>query len=105
MGYPYDPLLHDPPRRHRRPGTSFAAVNGATFAVHLLLACFAEEFLATRVWGQTTVGALALFAQGVLLVWTAVRYDRHEDADRTPQVPTPSAATPEQKPEQPGWEW
>ncbi|MBZ9645867.1 hypothetical protein K8369_42715, partial [Streptomyces sp. PSKA30] len=36
----------------------------------------AEDLLATRVAGQITLGVVALLAQGLLLLWTAARYDR-----------------------------
>ncbi|MGW7194557.1 hypothetical protein [Streptomyces chryseus] len=52
-----------------------------TFGVHLLLALFAAEFMATRTWGETNIGMLAILAQGSLLLWTAVRYDRHADVE------------------------
>ncbi|NWF28681.1 hypothetical protein HW130_20855 [Streptomyces sp. PKU-EA00015] len=71
----YTPAFHQRPRPHR-PGRSFALVNGLTFAVHLLLACAAEDLLATRVAGQVNLGVVALLAQGSLLLWTAARYDR-----------------------------
>ncbi|WP_254707033.1 hypothetical protein [Streptomyces lunaelactis] len=58
---------------------SFAVVNGLTFGLHLLLACSATDFMATRVWGETTIGVLALLIQGSLLLWTAARYDRRAD--------------------------
>ncbi|MFF3325864.1 hypothetical protein [Streptomyces sp. NPDC002889] len=64
---------------------SFAVVNGSTFAVHLLLTCSATDFMATRVWGETNIGVLALLFQGSLLVWTAVRYDRRADEGHAPQ--------------------
>ncbi|MFG3495865.1 DUF485 domain-containing protein [Streptomyces sp. NPDC047928] len=75
MAHPYVP-------RSPRPGRSFAAVNGSVFAVHLLLACWAEGFLAARVWGETTVGMLALLLQAAVLLATAARYDRHADGPR-----------------------
>ncbi|WP_336323764.1 hypothetical protein [Streptomyces lavendofoliae] len=59
-----------------RRGTAFAVVNGTAFAAHLVLACTAPGLLATRVSGETTAGACALLLQVLLLVWTAVRYDR-----------------------------
>lgn len=73
--HPHTPHLHQRPRPHPS-GRSFALVNVLTFAVHLLLACTAEDLLATRVAGQITVGVVALLAQGALLLWTAARYDR-----------------------------
>lgn len=75
------PLFRQRARPHR-PGRSFALVNGLTFVVHLLLACAAEDLLATRVAGQINLGVVALLAQGSLLLWTAARYDRatHEEA-------------------------
>ncbi|WP_328875479.1 hypothetical protein OHT76_38410 [Streptomyces sp. NBC_00287] len=81
MAHQHAPQLHQRPRPHL-PGKSFLLVNGLTFAVHLLLACTAEDLLATRVAGQITVGVVALLAQAVLLLWTAVRYDRapHDEA-------------------------
>ncbi|MGW7367604.1 hypothetical protein ACWGI8_30330 [Streptomyces sp. NPDC054841] len=54
-------------------------VNASTFAVHLLLACSADDFMATRIWGRTNIGVLALLLQASLLVWTAARYDRRAD--------------------------
>ncbi|MFF4227511.1 DUF485 domain-containing protein [Streptomyces sp. NPDC001820] len=60
-------------------------VNGLTFSVHLLLACSAADFMATRVWGKTTIGVLALLIQGFLLMWTAARYDRRADQRVVPQ--------------------
>lgn len=72
---PHTIQLRQRPRPHP-PGRSFALVNGLTFAVHLLLACTAEDLLATRVTGQITLGVVALLAQGLLLLWTAARYDR-----------------------------
>ncbi len=84
MAHPHAPLIHHRPRPHR-PGRSFAVVNGSTFAVHLLLACSAADFMATRVWGETTVGVLALLLQSALLVGTAVRYDRNADDRLAPQ--------------------
>ncbi|WP_244888790.1 hypothetical protein [Streptomyces purpureus] len=47
-----------------------------------MLACAAEDLLATRVTGQINLGVVALLAQGSLLLWTAARYDRavHEGA-------------------------
>ncbi|MFF3248031.1 DUF485 domain-containing protein [Streptomyces sp. NPDC002870] len=64
---------------------SFAVVNGLTFSVHLLLACSAPDLMATRVWGKTTIGVLALLIQGFLLMWTAARYDRRADQRVVPQ--------------------
>ncbi|MDH2392594.1 hypothetical protein QCN29_28210 [Streptomyces sp. HNM0663] len=64
---------------------TFAVVNGSAFGVHLLLACAADALMARRVWGEATVGMLALLLQGSLLVWTAVRYDRHADERRASQ--------------------
>ncbi|GGT74057.1 MULTISPECIES: hypothetical protein [Streptomyces] len=58
-------------------------VNGAALATHLLLACFAADFMATPVRGETGIGVPALLLQAVLLVWTAARYDRRA-ADSTP---------------------
>ncbi|GGT17584.1 hypothetical protein [Streptomyces purpureus] len=79
--HPHTPPFRQRPRPHR-PGRSFALVNGLTFAVHLVLACAAEDLLATRVTGQINLGVVALLAQGSLLLWTAARYDRavHEGA-------------------------
>ncbi|GGX25604.1 hypothetical protein [Streptomyces chryseus] len=74
------PRLHHRPQPYR-PGRSFALVNGVTFGVHLLLALFAAEFMATRTWGETNIGMLAILVQGSLLLWTAVRYDRHADVE------------------------
>ncbi|MGI5484528.1 hypothetical protein [Streptomyces lavendofoliae] len=90
-----DPYTHAPPspgREHPRQGhsarkrlphgyadrrgTAFAVVNGTAFAAHLVLACTAPWLLASRVSGETTAGAYALLLQVLLLVWTAVRYDR-----------------------------
>lgn len=73
--HPYTPQLQQR-TRPRPPGRFFALVNGLTFAVHLLLACTAEDLLATRVAGQITLGVVALLGQGSLLLWTAARYDR-----------------------------
>ncbi|MEV1085543.1 hypothetical protein AB0I98_46255 [Streptomyces sp. NPDC050211] len=84
--HPHTPQHHQRPRPHP-PGRFFALVNGLTFAVHLLLACTAEDLLATRVAGQITLGVVALLAQGALLLWTAARYDRApygEAHDETP---------------------
>ncbi|MET9514378.1 hypothetical protein [Streptomyces sp. NPDC002994] len=71
--------------RHRpqphRPGKSLAVVNGLTFGVHLLLALAAAEFMATRTWGETSIGMLALLVQASLLLRTAARYDRHADVE------------------------
>ncbi|MEU2262065.1 hypothetical protein ABZ557_17720 [Streptomyces sp. NPDC019645] len=78
MTHPHVPHLRHRPRPHR-PGVPFALVNGSAFAVHVLLACFAAELMATRVWGETSFGVLALLFQGSLLVWTAARYDRRAD--------------------------
>lgn len=81
MPHPHVPRPHHrhqrSPRIHR-PGTVFATVNGSAFALHLLLACSAEDFLGTPVWGEITTGVLALLLQGSLLVGTAALYDRHE---------------------------
>ncbi|WP_432072526.1 hypothetical protein [Streptomyces wuyuanensis] len=79
--HPHTPRFHQRPRPHRA-SRSFALVNGLTFVVHLLLACAAEDLLATRVAGQINLGVVALLAQGSLLLWTAARYDRaaHEEA-------------------------
>jgi hypothetical protein len=84
--HPHTPPFRQRPRPHR-PGRSFALVNGGTFAVHLLLACAAEDLLATRVAGQINLGVVALLAQGSLLLWTAARYDRaaHEEAAYEPE--------------------
>ncbi|MEV4916746.1 hypothetical protein AB0K47_08035 [Streptomyces tirandamycinicus] len=78
---PHTPRFHQRTRPHR-PSRSFALVNGLTFVVHLLLACAAEDLLATRVAGQINLGVVAVLAQGSLLLWTAARYDRaaHEEA-------------------------
>ncbi|HZX37414.1 MAG TPA: DUF485 domain-containing protein [Streptomyces sp.] len=84
MAQQHAPLLHHRPRPHR-PGLSFAVVNGLTFSVHLLLACSAPDFMATRVRGNTTIGVLALLIQGFLLMWTAARYDRRADQRVVPQ--------------------
>ncbi|MBT2511632.1 hypothetical protein J7I98_38810 [Streptomyces sp. ISL-98] len=78
MAHPHAPRLHHRPRPPR-PGLSFAVVNGSTFVVHLLLACSAADFMATRIWGETSIGVPALLLQGSLLVWTAARYDRHAE--------------------------
>ncbi|MBT2394525.1 hypothetical protein [Streptomyces sp. ISL-100] len=71
--------------RHRpqpyRSGKFFAVVNGLTFGVHLLLALAAAEFMATRTWGETNIGMLALLVQASLLLWTAARYDRDADVE------------------------
>ncbi|WP_137991877.1 hypothetical protein [Streptomyces vilmorinianum] len=82
MTYPHVPRSphHSRPRR---PGLSFAVVNGAAFAVHLLLVCSAADFMAAPVLGETGIGLPALLLQAVLLVWTAARYDRHADESRT----------------------
>ncbi|MCZ7457188.1 hypothetical protein [Streptomyces sp. WMMC940] len=79
--HPHTPRFHQRPRPHRV-SRSFALVNGVTFTVHLLLACAAEDLLATPVAGQINLGVVALLAQGSLLLWTAARYDRatHEEA-------------------------
>ena len=84
--HPHTPPFHQRARPYR-PGRSFALVNGLTFAVHLLLACAAEDLLATRVAGQITLGVVAVLAQGSLLLWTAARYDRaaHEEAAYEPE--------------------
>lgn len=74
MAQPHAPLLHHRPPPYR-PGLSFAVVNGVAFGVHLLLALFAAEFMAARIWGETSIGMLALLVQGSLLLWTAARYD------------------------------
>ncbi|SDN40919.1 hypothetical protein SAMN05444921_12666 [Streptomyces wuyuanensis] len=84
MTHPHVPRLRHRPRPHR-PGVSFALVNGSAFAVHVLLACSAAELMATRVWGETSIGVLALLFQGSLLVWTATRYDRRADGHPTSQ--------------------
>ncbi|MHC3390957.1 hypothetical protein ACLQ2E_16035 [Streptomyces lavendulocolor] len=76
MADPYTPASPPVPGHRHRPGTSFAAVNGAAFALHLLLACSAPGLLATRVAGETTLGLPVLLLQVLLLLWTAVRYDR-----------------------------
>lgn len=78
--HPHTPQLHQRPRPHPS-GRSFALVNGLTFAVHLLLACTAEDLMATRVAGQITFGIVALLAQTALLLWTAARYDRDPYGD------------------------
>ncbi|GAA2484908.1 hypothetical protein [Streptomyces gobitricini] len=76
MADPY-PHAHPPAQERRhRPGTVFAVVNAAAFTVHLVLACAAPGVLATRVSGETPAGVPVLFLQVLLLVWTAVRYDR-----------------------------
>lgn len=75
MAQQHAPRLHHRPQPYH-PGLSFAVVNGLTFCVHLLLALFAAEFMAARIWGETSIGMLALFVQGSLLLWTAARYDR-----------------------------
>ncbi|WP_051828410.1 hypothetical protein [Streptomyces bicolor] len=85
--HPHTPQLHQRPRPHS-PGIFFALVNGLTFAVHLLLACTAEDLLATRIAGQITFGVVALLAQVLLLLWTAARYDR------APHGPAPYDGTP-----------
>ncbi|MEV4331831.1 hypothetical protein AB0K02_15050 [Streptomyces sp. NPDC049597] len=84
--HPHIRSFRQRPRPHR-PGRSFALVNGLTFAVHLLLACAAEDLLATRVAGQINLGVVALLAQGSLLLWSAARYDRaaQEEAAREPE--------------------
>ncbi|MGV9454876.1 hypothetical protein [Streptomyces sp. NPDC003635] len=73
--HPHAPQYPPRPRPHP-PGRSFLLVNALTFAVHLLLACTAEDLLATRIAGQITFGVVALLAQVLLLLWTAARYDR-----------------------------
>ncbi|MFD7408462.1 hypothetical protein ACFV7R_38760 [Streptomyces sp. NPDC059866] len=85
--HPHTPQHHQRPRPHP-PGRSFLLVNGLTFAVHLLLACTAEDLLATRVTGEITLGVVALLAQSSLLLWTAARYDR------TPYGEAPYDETP-----------
>ncbi|MCZ4124935.1 DUF485 domain-containing protein [Streptomyces sp. H39-S7] len=79
MAQHYAPRLHHRPRP-QRPGLLFALVNGVAFGAHLLLASFAADLLATRIWGQTTIGMLALLAQGALLLLTAALYDRSAGA-------------------------
>lgn len=54
----------------------FAALNGALFAVTLLLACAAGPLMAHRLVGPLTVGLVLGAAQGVVLLWSAWRYDR-----------------------------
>lgn len=82
MTYPYVPRSphHSRPRR---PGLSFAVINGTAFAVHLLLVCSAADFMAAPVQGELGIGVPALLLQAVLLVWTAARYDRRADESRT----------------------
>ncbi|MEU6981935.1 hypothetical protein ABZ946_00695 [Streptomyces sp. NPDC046324] len=58
-------------------------VNGSVFTAHLLLVCSAPDFMAAPVRGGTGIGVLALLLQAVLLVGTAVRYDRRADESRT----------------------
>ncbi|MDQ0840451.1 hypothetical protein [Streptomyces sp. V1I6] len=85
--HPHTSPFPQGPRPHR-PGRSFALVNGPTFAVHLLLACVAEDLLATRVAGQINLGVVAILAQGSLMLWSAARYDRaaaHEEAAYEPE--------------------
>ncbi|MGW2558244.1 hypothetical protein ACWCXB_03155 [Streptomyces sp. NPDC001514] len=53
--------------------------------MHVLLACSAAELMATRVWGETSIGVLAMLFQGSLLVWTAARYDRRAGGRPAPQ--------------------
>ncbi|WP_274560793.1 hypothetical protein [Streptomyces spiramyceticus] len=65
---------------------SFAVANGLAFGLHLLLALTAADFMATRVWGETSIGVLALLVQGSLLLWGAVRYDRRAD-EPAPDAP------------------
>ncbi|MFE9020978.1 hypothetical protein ACFYNL_20765 [Streptomyces sp. NPDC007808] len=94
--HPHTPRLHQRPRPHP-PGRSFLLVNGLSFAVHLLLACTAQDLLGTRVVGQITFGVIALLAQVLLLLWTAARYDRalHGRAhDETPDGDTSDDRTP-----------
>ncbi|MFF9909061.1 hypothetical protein [Streptomyces sp. NPDC013457] len=67
---------------------SFAVVNGAVLTAHLLLVCSAPDLIAAPLRGETGIGVWALLLQGVLLVWTAVRYDRSADGVRTPVRPT-----------------
>ncbi|MFG2872574.1 hypothetical protein [Streptomyces sp. NPDC048338] len=83
MTHPHAPRLHHRPRPHR-PGATFALVNGSAFALHVLLACSAAELMATRVWGETSIGVPALLFQGSLLVWTAARYERRADGRPAP---------------------
>jgi hypothetical protein len=78
MAYEHAHHLPQQPRPPR-PGRFFALVNGLTLAVHLVLACSAEDFLSNRVWGEMNVGMLALLLQASLLLWTAARYDRRKD--------------------------
>lgn len=80
MAQQHAPRLDHRPRPYR-PGMSFAVVNGLTFGVHLLLALSAPEFMATRIWGETNVGMLALLIQASLLLWAAARYNRYADVE------------------------
>ncbi|MCT4351781.1 hypothetical protein M5362_01360 [Streptomyces sp. Je 1-79] len=82
MTYPHAPRTPHP-SRPPRPGLSFAVVNAVVFAVHVLLLCSAPDVMAVPRWGETGLGVPALLLQGVLLVWTAARYDRRADESRT----------------------
>ncbi|MEU7005305.1 hypothetical protein [Streptomyces sp. NPDC046332] len=88
MTYPHVPRPPQHSRSRRRPGLSFAMVNGAVFAAHLLLVCSAPDLMAASFRGEAGIGVPALLLQAVLLVWTAVRYDRSADESRTVGRPT-----------------
>lgn len=84
MAHPHVPLVHHRPLP-RRPGVSFALVNGSAFAVHVVLACAAPDVMGTRVRGEISLGVLAMLFQGFLLVWTAAGYDRSVAGRPAPQ--------------------
>ncbi|MFE5628540.1 DUF485 domain-containing protein [Streptomyces sp. NPDC056463] len=91
MTYPHAPRPPHHSRSRRRPGLTFAVVNGTVFTAHLLLVCSAPDFMAAPLRGEIGIGVPALLLQAVLLVWTAVRYDRSADESRTPVHPTAQA--------------
>lgn len=89
--HPHTPQHPQRPRPHPS-GRFFLLVNGLTFAVHLLLACTAEDLLATRIAGQITLGVVALLAQVLLLLWTAARYDRAPYGEAHDETPSDEAS-------------
>ena len=68
--------------QRRSPGLSFAVINGSFLAMELLLAVAAKGFMGFRLFGAVTVGVVLFPVQGLVLLLSALRYDRLAGAGR-----------------------
>ncbi len=81
MAIPHAPHGPGGPQR-RSPGLSFAVINGSFLAMELLLAVAAKGFMGFRLFGAVTVGVVLFPVQGLVLLLSALRYDRLAGAGR-----------------------